>query len=467
MAVSGRPSSPAVHPGAALALFCCAVLAALPSPAGAMEAVDFRHAVARALRANPAVAAAGHDYAAAQQDVEIARGRYLPDLGFGLRFLRTDIPAEAFALTLNQGKLQSSDFQDVNNFNNPPPRNDYITTFTLEQPLFVPRVYLGHKMARTEAEAKGLDLSRTKEETVYRVLAAYLDVLTAKAYLSVAERGLADAREHQRLAEVSEGAGTGLSSDALRAKVSVAAAEGGQVTAESRLELARRGLSLAMGEMNATPVDVTGPPPVFPDAGSLEEHQASVAKRADLRAVSMRVANAGNSEDLRKSEYLPSLGLLGAYQLDAEKNPFDPDNQSWKVGVGLTWNVFDGLRRESGVSRAASERRRAEEQYRGEKDQAAYHVVQAYLGIREAQRRAVIARAAVEAAEEGVRLIRNRYENQIGRLIDVLDAQTALDRARAEAVRAENDVSQSHARLMFAAGTLLSWAVPEGKENGR
>jgi outer membrane protein TolC len=429
-----------------------------------MEAVDFPQAVARALRANPAVAAAGYDYAAAQQDVDAARGRYLPELAFGLQFVRTDIPAEAFALTLNQGKLQASDFQEVDNFNNPPPRNDYITTFTLEQPLFVPRVYVGHKMARAEADAKGLDLSRTREETVYRVLTAYLEVLTAKAYVSVAERGLADAREHRRLAEAAEGAGTGLTADVLRAKVSVAAAEGGKVTAESRLEVARRGLSLAMGERDAPPVDVTGPPPEFPDAGTLEELQSAVGKRADLRAVSMRVANAGNNEDLRKSEYLPSLGLFGAYQLDAEKGPFDVDNQSWKVGVGLKWNVFDGLRRESGVSRAASERRKAEEYYRGEKDQAAYQVAQAYLGIREAERRGEIARAAVEAAEEGVRLIRNRYESQIGRMIDVLDAQAALDRARAEAVKAENDVRQSRARLMYASGTLLAWAVPEGKE---
>jgi len=464
MAVRTRPPFQAVLSGVVFALLCSAILAVLSTPAGAMEAVDFHQAVARALRANPVVAAAGYDYAAAQQDVDAARGRYLPELAFGLQFVRTDIPAEAFALTLNQGKLQASDFQDVDNFNNPPPRNDYITTFTLEQPLFVPRVYVGHKMARTEADAKGLDLSRTREETVYRVLAAYLEVLTAKAYVSVAERGLADAGEHRRLAEVAEGAGTGLTADVLRAKVSVAAAEGGKVTAESRLELARRALSLAMGERDAPPVDVTGPPPEFPDAGTLEELQSAVGKRADLRAVSMRVANAGNSEDLRKSEYLPSLGLFGAYQLDAEKGPFDVDNQSWKVGVGLKWNVFDGLRRESGVSRAASERRKAEEYYRGEKDQAAYQVAQAYLGIREAERRGEIARAAVEAAAEGVRLIRNRYENHIGRMIDLLDAQTALDRARAEAAKAENDVRQSRARLMYASGTLLAWAVPEGKE---
>jgi outer membrane protein TolC len=440
-------------------------MATLPAhPAVSMDSVEFPQAVARALKANAAVSSAGYDHAAALQEADAVRGRYLPELSFGLQFLRTNIPAEAFALTINQGKLQDSDFQDVNHFNNPSPRNDYITTFTLQQPIFVPQVYLGHKIARAEADAKGLDFSRTKEDAGYRVLVSYLEVLTAKAYAGVAGRGLTDALEHQRLAEAAEKAGTGLSADVLRAKVSVASAEGGKVTAESRLELARRGLALAMGERNAPPVDAAGPPPAFPEEGTLEELQAAVSKRADLRAVSLRVANAGTGEDLRKAEYLPTLGVLGAYQFDAENSPFSVDNRSWKVGVGLSWNLFDGLRRESGVSRATSERRRAEERYRGEVDQAAYQVAQGYLGIREARRRLEIARAAVEAAEEGVRLIRNRYENQIGKLIDLLDAQTALDRARVEAVRAENDVLQSRARLMYATGTLLSWAAPEGKE---
>ena len=463
MAVPDRAPSLAALSGAALFLLLT-LLAAFPVPVDGMDRVDFPQAVARALRGNPSLAAAGYGYAAARQDVETARGYYLPGLTFGSRFVRTNLPAEVFALTLNQGQLTAADFQNVNNFNNPPPRNDFITTFTLEQPLFVPRVYLGHKMARAEAEAKGLEFSRAEEETVYQVLTAYLNVLTAKSYAAVAEQALSDAREHLRTAEALERAGMGLASDVLRAKVFVASAEAGKVTAENALEVAQRSLSLVLGEQGAGPVDVSGPPPEFPDAGSLEELQASAARRADLRAVSMRVENAGYNEELRKSEYLPTLGLRGAYQLDAESGPFAVDNRSWMVGVGLSWNIFDGLRRESGVSRAASERRQAEEYSRGARDQAAFQVAQAYLGVREAQRRAEIARAAVAVAEEGVRLIRSRYENQLSRLLDVLDAQAALNQARADAVKAENDVRQSRARRMYVTGTLLSWAVPEGKE---
>ncbi len=211
-------------------------------------------------------------------------------------------------------------------------------------------------------------------------------------------------------------------------------------------------------------VDVAGPPPEFPEPGSLEEHQAAAATRPDLVAGSMRVENAGTGESLRRSEYLPTVGILGAYQVDAEDGPFQADNRSWRIGVGLRWNLFDGLQRESGVSKAGFERRKAQESHRGQKELASFQVTRAYLGIREAQRRVEIARAAAASAEEGVRKIRSRYENQLGRMIDVLDAQSALNQVRADTVRAENDLRHSRALLLYVSGALLPWAE---KETGR
>ena len=132
--------------------------------------------------------------------------------------------------------------------------------------------------------------------------------------------------------------------------------------------------------------------------------------------------------------------------------------------MGLRWNLFDGLQRESNVSKAAFERRKAQEVHRGRMDQASFQVTRAYLGIREAQRRVEIARAAAASAEEGVRKIRSRYENQLGRMIDVLDAQSALNQVRADAVKAENDLRHSRALLLYVTGALLPWAE---KEAGR
>jgi outer membrane protein TolC len=211
-------------------------------------------------------------------------------------------------------------------------------------------------------------------------------------------------------------------------------------------------------------VDVTGPLPEFPDPAVPGEEGTGTTGRADLRASSLRLANAGSDVRLRQSGYLPDVGFAAAYQVDAEDSPFSPENRSWKVGVGLTWNLFDGMRREAELGKAVAGRRRAQAYHRGMRDQAAFEAAQADLGVKEATLRAGIARAALAAAEEGVRLLASRYENHLGRMVDLLDAQTALDAARAARIRAENDVRLSRAQRLYASGGLLSFAVPsEGK----
>jgi len=436
----------------------------LPPAASAMESVDFSQAVARALSNNASVLGAEEEAIAARNNADAARGHLLPSVRFDEKFVRTTVPAEAFALKLNQGMLLSSDFADVSNFNSPPPRNDFIGILSLEQPLFAPKAYYGYGMAKVEADAKGHDLYRRKEDAVYRVVAAVLDIVTARQFVEVADQGLSDAREYLRIAETLEAAGMGLTSDVLRAKVAVASAEGAKVTAGNRLEIARRRLALAMGEPGAPPVDVTGPPPEFPDPGTPLDDGTGTTGRADLLASSLRVANAGSNVELRKSGYLPDVGFAAAYQVDAEDSPFSPDNRSWRVGVGLTWNLFDGMRREAEVGKAVSERRRAQAYDRGVRDQAAFEAAQADLGVKEATLRAEIARSALASAEEGVRLLTSRYENRLGRMVDLLDAQTALDAARAARIRSENDVRLSRAQRLYASGGLLSLVAPSGEK---
>ncbi|MBS1244621.1 MAG: transporter [Deltaproteobacteria bacterium] len=432
--------------------------------ASAMESVDFSQAVARALSNNALVLGAEEEAIAALNDAEAARGHLLPSVRFDEKFVRTTVPAEAFALKMNEGKLLSSDFADVSNFNSPSPRNDFIGTLSLEQPIFAPKAYYGYGIAKVEADAKGHDLYRRKEDAVYRVVAAVLDVVTARQFVEVSGQGLSDAREHLRIAETLEAAGMGLTSDVLRAKVAVASAEGAKVAAENRLELARRRLALAMGEPGAPPVDVSGPPPEFPDPGPRLDNGTGATGRADLLASSLRVANAGSNVQLRQSGYLPDLGFAAAYQVDAEDSPFSPDNRSWKVGVGLTWTLFDGLSREAELGKAAAGLRRAQAYDRGVRDQAAFEAAQADLGVKEATLRAEIARSALASAEEGVRLLTSRYENRIGRMVDLLDAQTALDLARAARIRSENDVRLSRAQRLYASGGLLSLVAPNGEK---
>jgi outer membrane protein TolC len=50
-------------------------------------------------------------------------------------------------------------------------------------------------------------------------------------------------------------------------------------------------------------------------------------------------------------------------------------------------------------------------------------------------------------------------------MVDLLDAQTALDGARADRIRAENDVRLSRAQRLYASGGLLSAVLQPAEEN--
>ncbi|HSL99754.1 MAG TPA: TolC family protein, partial [Candidatus Limnocylindria bacterium] len=71
-----------------------------PAVASGPETVDFPGAVARALKNNADVSAAGYEWTSARKGAEAARGNYLPKLSLEERFVRTNVPAEAFALKL-------------------------------------------------------------------------------------------------------------------------------------------------------------------------------------------------------------------------------------------------------------------------------------------------------------------------------------------------------------------------------
>ena len=73
----------------------------------------------------------------------------------------------------------------------------------------------------------------------------------------------------------------------------------------------------------------------------------------------------------------------------------------------------------------------------------------------EAGKRLEVARHSVRDGEEVVRLISRRYENSLATFVDLLDAQTALNRARAQLISNESDYARATARLYHATGTFL------------
>jgi len=234
------------------------LLAVGPTPA--QQRLTLAEATAEALAESDLLRAEDARVAGAAGAVAAARGNLLPTITFEERFFATDNPAYDFSTKINQGNFSAADLQGApGTFNNPDPIGDFQTSITLTQPIYSRRAILGVAMARAEAGAVNLDRDRRREEVAHQVLQAWLGSRAAEAYLETALRAEEDAEEHVRLAGVAEAAGTGLASDRLRAEVALAEARRMRLTVENDLEIARRGLGLAVGREEALAPSEPGP----------------------------------------------------------------------------------------------------------------------------------------------------------------------------------------------------------------
>lgn len=433
-----------------------AVLLFVPSALHAGEStVTVKEAITLALGRNNLLKAAEHRKAAAEHGVSAVRSRYFPRIFLDEGFSASNAPTRVFMMKLDQARFTGNDFV-INNLNHPSASADFRTAFTLEQPVFDLAILYGTEVAQKEAEEKALALEMRREEIGFRVFAAYLEVQKARAMLATAERAVLDAAEHRRLARVRNEAGMGLRSDELRAGTFLAEMEQEEISSKNDFLLAGMRLALATGASAGVSLEAGEVISGLSLDGEFEDFVAlALTNRKDLREAEKATEKAGAEVKLAGSAFLPTVHATAAYQMNDRDLPFGRDNDAWIAGANLRWELFDGLRRFDERARSRSLENSARQDFEQQAKEVSFQVRESLLRRQEAEKRLAVARAASLDAEEGVRLITKRFANSLATLVEVLDAQTALNRARASVVEHEAGYALATGRVWFSAGIFL------------
>jgi outer membrane protein len=415
------------------------------------EKVTLTEAIKIALEENHEIKAFRSSLLAQREGVGVARSFLLPRIAFEERAARTNNPPQVFMMKLNQQRFGLTDFE-LNNLNYPPATTDYQTMFSFEQPVFAMKSFLGFSMAKLEHAAKSDEYLRKKEEIALAVTQAYFRVRTAREFLAVAETGLQDTKEHVRIAEVRYKNGVGIYADLLRSQTALTEAEQRQVRAKKELAVAQRWLGLLLGRAEAANImDEQIDIPVL----GIDHYQGLASSRRDVKAMEKRHQNARNNVKRAESSYLPYVGMGGSYQFNDPRRLFGTEGESWYVNAFLRWDLFDGAGREYERSKAHYQMAEAQEYLSGLKKQVSFKVQEAYLAVEVTKKNLELSEATLKTAEEGKRLIKSRYENSLSPIVDLLDTQLYLDRARADYVARENDYHLAIINLGYEGGIIL------------
>jgi outer membrane protein TolC len=423
--------------------------------ASTVQRLTLKEAIGIALERNHLVKAAGHHAEAARQGIAMAESHYYPSVSFEETFAVSNAPTQAFMMKLDEARFTQNDFL-TNNLNHPAAFHDFKTALTINQPLYRPSTAPVRELAVRESEKQDLGLEAARQATAFQVFGLYLEVQKAAAQLQAADQAIKDAREGMRLATVRRDAGVGLLSDELRARTHLSSVEQRLISARNDLELARMRLANVVGLESGQEVDIAEPAAAFIPALSSEDMVAmALQNRKDLQQYRADLGRSEAALKLARSAYLPEVGAFASYQLNAKDAPLGADNDAWLAGVTLTWQIFDGFRRSHDRDRAVAERSAAAEQLEQSGRDIAFQVQESRLRREEMAKRLEVARHAVRDAEETVRLLTRRFENSLATLVELLDAQNALNQVRSDLAESEASYVLAGGRVSYAAGTFL------------
>ncbi|NTW98871.1 MAG: TolC family protein [Geobacteraceae bacterium] len=417
--------------------------------------LSLKDAMSMALENNSQIKAARFTSQAARQGVESANSRYLPAVGFEETLAVSNSPTNTFMMKLDEGRFTQNDFQ-ISNLNSPSSQHDFKTALTIQQPLFVPSLSPLKEMAVKDAQKSELQLEAARQGIAFQVFFTYLEVKKADAQLKAADKAVGDARENMRLATVRTSEGVGLRSDELRSRTHLSMVEQQLISASNNLALARMKLAMLIGlpEDSTYEVSDTLDRIAVPDMTDQAIGEA-IENRVEIKQSHADLEKSDASVRLARSEYLPTVGAFASYQLNAKDAPFTSDNDAWTAGVSLKWNVFEGFRSNSERKRALSSQSAAREMLESATKDVRYQIRESYVRRQEVGKRLEMTRHSVLDAEETVRLLTKRYENSLATMVELLDAQTALNQARANLVEAEAGYALAGGRIYYMTGTFV------------
>jgi outer membrane protein TolC len=306
-------------------------------------------------------------------------------------------------------------------------------------------------------------LESAEQDAVSQVVQAFYGVLLAELMLEVSEEALQIAGEGYEIAMLKYDAGTISRFELLQSRVAFENRKPEAIAAESALENAIVGFSVALGldcgDMNVIEGDLFDPLPVF-IPGTLDEAMEIMrAESPDLR-VAESIEDLGDAGVcMARASFMPRLVARSDYSFVAAVEALgnlDPGDyhRSWSTSVSLEVPIFNGINDIASYNSARYERLAARAEARSLVQMTELSLVQAWNSSEQAFEQLLATEATLAQAEEAAGIAAVSYEAGMITRLEMDQAFLALTQARSNHALALYSLRTAEARLTRAMGNL-------------
>ena len=146
------------------------------------------------------------------------------------------------------------------------------------------------------------------------------------------------------------------------------------------------------------------------------------------------VKSAESAKKINLNEFLPNVSLVADYGYQGEKYKFDKESDYWMVSGVLSWNLFSGFGSKAKMDEAEAQINSVLKTEQRTKQLIMLDVKNNFISLQNIKNELTVARKRVISAEDNYYDVRKRYEAGMAALINLIDAQTSLDAAKANYV---------------------------------
>ncbi len=430
--------SPALLLLALSALSASAARGADSAPAGPPDPIDLKGAIVYALDHNYAIREAREQIRQQEGVILQVEGPAIPNLAASANYQRNEQTVSGFF----------------------PQTSNWAAELKVTQTLFAGGgIQASVRDAKLVRDAALFDLQTTVDAALLGVRTAFYSVVLTGDKVRVQQENVELFHSQLRDTENRFRAGSVSNFEVLRAKVALANARPGLITARNDYRIAIEQLRQSLGAPAGRGAE--GFPRVVGDLDAAPEDvelDAALASARDRRPELLRLdrlADAGQ-EAVRgaRAGYFPDVGLFGGYEwggLGLAQGD-DVNLHGWLFGVQSSWAIFDGRATAGRVAQATSELRQVALQRAEEELAIEVEVRQAYSAIEEARELVAASRQTIDQAQDALRLADNRFRAGTATQLDVQTSQVALTQARTDQLQANYNYLVAAATLRKAMG---------------
>ena len=379
-----------------------------------------------------------------------AKNRQLPELTASAAYMRltnanVDLKFLQESGAVGSGKMSS-------------PNSALIGQANFSMPLYAGgRIKYGIESSKYLVEASKLNAENDQVSIAYNISQAYNNLFKAHQAIKVLEENLTAAVQRDETFLKLENNGVIARNDRLKANLQTSNIELQLLEAKNNYNIANINMDLLLGLPDNTEIEVD---PHYIDeveeVKSLEYYLTQAQEnRKDLQVLEQQRKAASLGSKAAKGEELPTIALTGNY-FAANVPTYLTLYNGVSFGIGVQYNLANIWKQNSSYKQSVAKEKQLAATNEMLQDNIKLEVNKEYLNTNYSKQRISVFEKSAIQANENYRITKNKYDNGLATMTELLDADAAQISANVGVINAKADATLAYRKLLQTTGILTT-----------